>query len=380
MPDNSLSANEVKYYHRHLLLNEIGEQGQLKLKQSRVLVIGAGGLGVPAATYLAAAGVGKLGIVDFDSIDISNLHRQVLYTHDQIGKSKVNCAKQRLEEINPNIRIEVFETRLNEDNITSIFSGFDIIVDGTDNFTTRYLINDACIKLHKLNVHGSIFQFDGQLTVYGTSDGPCYRCLYPEPPPQGLVPTCSEGGVLGVLPGIIGTLQATETIKLILGLGTASIGKLLHYDALDMSVTPYDIEKNPACSLCSGVRQHITLLANSEYCQPSASQIVEINCRQLAKRINSQVTQQLIHIREENEVIFGDFENAHVTTLPNLETLISSLDPNIPTILICHMGLVSKVAASTLLRNGFDTTFSLKGGLKAWQFMREQLAKKERSL
>ena len=258
-PVAQLSRDEILRYSRHLIMPEVGMDGQLKLKQAKVLTIGAGGLGAPLGLYLAAAGVGKLGIVDFDVVDYTNLQRQVIHGTSDVGRAKLASAKDRIYEINPNVEVDTYETRLTSDNALQIFKGYDIIVDGTDNFPTRYLVNDACVLLGKPNVYGSIFRFEGQASVFYAQEGPCYRCLYPEPPPPGLVPSCAEGGVLGVLPGIIGCVQALETIKLILGKGEPLIGRLLVFDALAMSFRELKLRKNPDCPIC-GAHPTITRL------------------------------------------------------------------------------------------------------------------------
>ncbi len=245
-----LNNDEVRRYSRHLIMPEVGVEGQRKLKQARVLCVGAGGLGSPAALYLAAAGVGTLGLVDFDAVDFSNLQRQVLYSTDDVGRPKLQAASDRLRGLNPNVRIVTHETALNSGNALDIFRDYDLIVDGADNFPTRYLVNDACVLLGKPNVYGSIFRFDGQVSVFATKNGPCYRCLYPEPPPPGLVPSCAEGGVLGVLPGVVGTIQATEAIKLILGVGDPLIGRLLLFDALQMKFRTLKLRKDKECPVC----------------------------------------------------------------------------------------------------------------------------------
>ncbi len=246
----SLSNEEILRYSRHLIMPEVGMEGQLKLKNAKVLVIGTGGLGAPLGLYLAAAGVGRLGLVDFDVVDFTNLQRQIAFGTSDVGKSKAQAARARLADLNPDIQIEAFETQLTSANALELFKDFDIIVDGTDNFPTRYLVNDACILLGKPNVYGSIFRFEGQITVFGMPDGPCYRCLYPEPPPPGLVPSCAEGGVLGVLPGIVGSIQAMETIKLIIGRGDSLAGRLLLFDALGMKFRELKLRKNPNCPMC----------------------------------------------------------------------------------------------------------------------------------
>ena len=249
-PSAGLSKQEILRYSRHLIMPEVGMEGQLKLKKAKVLCIGTGGLGAPLGLYLAAAGVGRIGLVDFDTVDFTNLQRQVLFGTSDVGRPKITAAADRLRNLNPEIQIDAYETQLTSENALDLFKDYDIIVDGTDNFPTRYLVNDACVILGKPNVYGSIFRFEGQITVFGYPDGPCYRCLYPEPPPPGLVPSCAEGGVLGVLPGIVGTIQAAETLKLIIGKGQPLVGRLLLFDALAMKFRELKLRKNPECPVC----------------------------------------------------------------------------------------------------------------------------------
>src|SRR3954469_5985435 len=248
--DMTLSPQEVARYSRHLIMPEVGMEGQKRLKAASVLLIGAGGLGSPLALYLAAAGVGRIGLVDFDIVDFSNLQRQVIHGTADVGRPKLHSARDRIQAINPEVRLDLYETRLSSANALDLFRPYDVIIDGTDNFPTRYLVNDACVLLGKANVYGSIFRFDGQASVFYTPHGPCYRCLYPEPPPPGEVPSCAEGGVLGILPGVIGIIQATEAVKLILGAGEPLIGRLMHYDALRMSFREFKVRRNPNCPVC----------------------------------------------------------------------------------------------------------------------------------
>ncbi|MGH9736397.1 MAG: molybdopterin-synthase adenylyltransferase MoeB, partial [Candidatus Acidiferrales bacterium] len=262
----SLSNEEVLRYSRHLIMPEVGMEGQLKLKQAKVLCIGAGGLGAPLGLYLAAAGVGRLGLVDFDKVDLTNLQRQILFSNDDVGHPKIEAAADRLRGLNPDIQIDRHETRLTSENALDLFREYDIVVDGTDNFPTRYLVNDACVLAGKPNVYGSIFRFEGQVSVFGYEGGPCYRCLYPEPPPPGLVPSCAEGGVLGVLPGIVGALQAAEAIKLILGKGEPLVGRLLLFDALAMGFRELKLRKNPDCPVCGSHPTVKSLIDYAEFC------------------------------------------------------------------------------------------------------------------
>src|ERR1700720_3413909 len=265
-PAASLSNEEILRYRRHLIMPEVGMEGQLKLKNAKVLLIGTGGLGAPLGLYLAAAGVGKLGLVDFDVVDFTNLQRQVAFGTSDVGKFKSEAARERLSNLNPAIEVIAYETKLTSENALELFKDYDVIVDGTDNFPTRYLVNDACILLGKPNVYGSIFRFEGQVTVFGMPDGPCYRCLYPEPPPPGLVPSCAEGGVLGVLPGIVGSIQAMETIKLILGAGDSLAGRLLLFDALAMRFRELKLRKNPECPVCGEHRTITKLIDYQQFC------------------------------------------------------------------------------------------------------------------
>ncbi|MGH9592375.1 MAG: molybdopterin-synthase adenylyltransferase MoeB, partial [Bryobacteraceae bacterium] len=283
-----LSKEEILRYSRHLIMPEVGMDGQLKLKKSRVLMIGTGGLGAPLGLYLAAAGVGHLGLVDFDVVDFTNLQRQVTFTTEDVGKPKIEAAKARLSALNPAIDIVGYETRLTSANALELFRGYDLVVDGTDNFPTRYLVNDACVLAGKRNVYGSIFRFEGQVSVFGAPDGPCYRCLYPEPPPPGLVPSCAEGGVLGVLPGIVGAIQAIEAIKLILGSGDSLVGRLLLFDALAMRFRELKLKKNPDCPICGTHRTIQKLIDYEEFCgirgeeaPAAAAQVPEITPREL---------------------------------------------------------------------------------------------------
>src|SRR4249920_2043059 len=289
----TLSNEEILRYSRHLIMPEVGMEGQLKLKNAKVLLIGTGGLGAPLGLYLAAAGVGKLGLVDFDVVDFTNLQRQVTFGTSDVGKPKSQAAQARLSNLNPDIEVQAFETKLTSENALGLFKDFDIIVDGTDNFPTRYLVNDACILLGKPNVYGSIFRFEGQVTVFGMPDGPCYRCLYPEPPPPGLVPSCAEGGVLGVLPGIIGSLQAMETIKLLIGRGESLVGRLLLFDALGLKFRELKLRKNPNCPMCGSHRTITKLIDYFEFCgvrgeeEPEVDlHVPEITPRELKQRLD----------------------------------------------------------------------------------------------
>ena len=307
-PAVALSKEEVLRYSRHLIMPEVGMEGQLKLKQAKVLCVGAGGLGAPLGLYLAAAGVGRIGLIDFDTVDFTNLQRQVLFGTADVGKPKIAAAAARLRDLNPEIQIDSFETHLTSENALEIFKDYDLIVDGTDNFPTRYLVNDACVLLGKPNVYGSIFRFEGQITIFGFPGGPCYRCLYPEPPPPGLVPSCAEGGVLGVLPGIVGTIQAAETLKLILGKGEPLVGRLLLFDALGMRFRELKLRKNPECAVCGSHRTITQLIDYEQFCgirgeeapAPQTS-VPDITPRELKARLDRGDDLYILDVREPHE-------------------------------------------------------------------------------
>ena len=329
-PAASLSNEEILRYSRHLIMPEVGMEGQLKLKNAKVLLIGTGGLGAPLGLYLAAAGVGRLGLVDFDVVDFTNLQRQVTFGTSDVGKPKSEAARARLQNLNPDIQIQSFETQLTSANALELFKDFDVIVDGTDNFPTRYLVNDACILLRKPNVYGSIFRFEGQATVFGMSDGPCYRCLYPEPPPPGLVPSCAEGGVLGVLPGIVGSIQAMETIKLILGRGDHLRGRLLLFDALGMKFRELKLRKNPDCPMCGTHPTISKLIDYYEFCgvrgeeAPGPSVVVpEITPRELKARLDRGDDLFILDVREPHEYQICNLQG-HLLPLDRKSTRLNS--------------------------------------------------------
>jgi adenylyltransferase/sulfurtransferase len=372
MQDTQFSTDELSRYSRHLILPNVGMGGQKKLKQSSVLVIGAGGLGSPVALYLAAAGVGTIGIVDFDTVELSNLQRQILHSTKNVGKSKLDSARERIGEFNPNIVLKTFATQLTSENALEILKDFDVIVDGTDNFPTRYLTNDACVILKKPNIYGSIFRFEGQASVFYSTQGPCYRCLYPEPPPPELVPNCAEGGVLGVLPGIIGTIQANEAIKLILGIGEPLIGRLLLFDALKMQFREMRLKKNPDCPVC-GTKPTITALIDyDEFCgvkKPNAkgneSMIPEISVEELKKKMDGKEDFVLVDVRRPDESAFVSIGGTLIT-LNELPGKFSQLDPNKETIVYCRSGARSANATAFLMQNGFKNVKNLEGGILAW--------------
>jgi molybdopterin/thiamine biosynthesis adenylyltransferase/rhodanese-related sulfurtransferase len=368
----SLSNEEILRYSRHLIMPEVGMEGQLKLKQAKVLLIGTGGLGAPLGLYLAAAGVGHLGIVDFDVVDFTNLQRQVTFGTSDVGRAKIEAARERLANLNPAIEIQPFETKLTSENALELFKDFDIIVDGTDNFPTRYLVNDACILLGKPNVYGSIFRFEGQATVFGAPGGPCYRCLYPEPPPPGLVPSCAEGGVLGVLPGIVGSIQAMETIKLILGRGDSLAGRLLLFDALGMKFRELKLRKNPDCPICGENRTIHQLIDYYEFCgirgeeAPASSvQVPEITPRELKARLDRGDDLFILDVRELHEFQICNLKG-HLIPLGELPRRVHELDSSREIIAHCRSGKRSADAVDFLRKAGFRKILNLRGGILAW--------------
>jgi sulfur-carrier protein adenylyltransferase/sulfurtransferase len=375
LPD--LSQDEIKRYSRHLIMPEVGMDGQRALKASSVLCIGAGGLGSPAAMYLAAAGVGRIGIVDFDVVDFSNLQRQLLHATPDVGRSKLDSAKDRLHGLNPHIQIDTYETSLSSQNALGLFAPYDVILDGTDNFPTRYLVNDACVIAGKPNAYGSIFRFEGQASVFGTKEGPCYRCLYPEPPPPGLVPSCAEGGVLGVLPGIIGVIQATEAIKLMLGIGEPLIGRFLIYDALKMRFRELKLRKDPECPVC-GTNPTVTKLIDYEqFCglrpEPQAAQATgaivsdtEITPVELKKRLDSGDKLFILDVREPNEYQINRIPGSTLIPLGDLPRRYQELPSDVEIIAHCKMGGRSAKAQDFLKSVGITNVKNLKGGILEW--------------
>jgi adenylyltransferase/sulfurtransferase len=367
-----LSKEEILRYSRHLIMPEVGLDGQLKLRQAKVLLIGTGGLGAPLGLYLAAAGVGHLGLVDFDVVDFTNLQRQVTFSTSDVGKPKTEAAKARLSALNPAIEIEAFETRLTSENAFGLFRDFDIIVDGTDNFPTRYLVNDASVLLGKPNVYGSIFRFEGQATVFGYPGGPCYRCLYPEPPPPGLVPSCAEGGVLGVLPGIVGAIQAMETIKLILGTGEPLVGRLLLFDALSMRFRELKLHKNPACPVCGPNRTITKLIDYEEFCgirgeeAPAVTNgIPELTAREVKARLDHGEDLFILDVREPHEYQICNLQGKLIP-LGELPRRVHELDSSREMVVHCRSGKRSADAIQFLQKAGFKKLWNLKGGVLAW--------------
>ena len=368
----TLSKEEILRYSRHLIMPEVGMDGQLKLARAKVLMIGAGGLGAPLGLYLAAAGVGRLGIVDFDVVDLTNLQRQVTFSTSDVGRPKLDAAKDRLAGLNPKIQIDTYTTRLTSQNALELFRDYDIIVDGTDNFPTRYLVNDACVLLGKPNVYGSIFRFEGQATVFNYPGGPCYRCLYPEPPPPGLVPSCAEGGVLGVLPGIIGSIQAMETIKLILGTGQPLVGRLLLFDALAMKFRELRLRKNPACPVCGPNPTVRELIDYEEFCgirgeetPANTAGIPEITSRELKARLDRGDDLFILDVRETHEYQICNLQG-HLIPLGELTRRVHELDSSREIVAHCRSGKRSADAVQFLLQAGFRKIWNLKGGILAW--------------
>src|SRR5271167_3256552 len=360
LPD--LTSQEVARYSRHLIMPEVGLDGQKRLKAGRVLLVGAGGLGSPLGLYLAAAGVGRIGLVDFDVVDFSNLQRQVLHGTPDVGRLKLHSARDRLQAINPEVRIDLYETRLTSANALDICKPYDIIIDGTDNFPTRYLVNDACVLLKKPNVYGSIFRFDGQASVFWPPHGPCYRCLYPEPPPPGEVPSCAEGGVLGILPGLIGCIQATEAVKLLLGNGTPLVGRLLLYDALQMSFREFKVRRNTECPMCGDQPTIKALIDYDQFCgvrgqeapAPAAvDQSGEITVEELERRLKKGDKVFILDVRNPEEYQICKIAGSTLLPLPALPQRFGELDKNREMIVHCKSGMRSAKAIQFLKQQGF---------------------------
>jgi molybdopterin/thiamine biosynthesis adenylyltransferase/rhodanese-related sulfurtransferase len=367
----TLSNDEILRYSRHLIMPEVGMEGQLKLKAARVLCIGAGGLGSPLALYLGAAGVGTLGLVDFDVVDYTNLQRQIIHSTADVGRKKLDSAADKLKAINPLINLRTFDTRLSSDNALELFRDFDIIADGTDNFPTRYLVNDACVLTGKPNVYGSIFRFEGQASVFATEEGPCYRCLYPEPPPPGLVPSCAEGGVLGILPGLVGVIQATEVIKLILGKGEPLIGRLLLVDALAMKFRELKLRKNPHCPACGTHRTITKLIDYNEFCgirgeeAPVDTGVPEIQVEELKRRMDAGEDVFVLDVREPHEYQICNI-GGHLIPLGDLPNRVHELDSSREIVAHCRSGTRSAKAVNFLRQSGFRKVHNLSGGILAW--------------
>jgi adenylyltransferase/sulfurtransferase len=371
MGDAPLRPDQFERYRRHLTLPEVGLEGQRALLSARVLLVGAGGLGCPLAQYLAAAGVGTLGLVDFDVVDASNLHRQVLYTTADVGRPKIEVAAERVEAMNPDVSVEGHRLQLSSENALEILAEYDIVVDGTDNFPTRYLTNDACVLLGKPNVHGSIYRFDGQATVFDARHGPCYRCLYPEPPPPGAVPSCAEGGVLGVLPGLVALIQATESVKLVTGIGEPLYGRLLQYDALRMEFNEFRVKKDPACPVC-GTQPTVTALIDYEgFCGvPTAEETPygELSAAELHARRARGDEHLLLDVRGQDEYDTARIDGSTLLPLGELEARLEELAAwrGRPVVVHCHHGGRSAKACNILVKSGFQQVENLVGGIEAW--------------
>lgn len=372
LPD--LSNEEIHRYSRHLLIPDVGLEGQKKLKAASVLVVGTGGLGSPVLLYLAAAGVGRIGIVDYDTVDFTNLQRQVIHGESRLGDLKTDSARDRMLDINPEIQVDVYNDSLTSENAFEIAGPYDLIVDGTDNFPTRYLINDLSVLTGKPNVYGSIFRFDGQASVFNADGGPCYRCIFPEPPPPGLVPSCAEGGVLGVLPGTIGSIQATEALKLILGIGENLSGKLLLYDALDASFEFVNLEKNPDCKVCSDHPEVTELIDYEAFCgmpahdheEGTAGEKWDITASQLEEKLKNGEDIKLIDVREPHEQEISNIEGSELIPMGEVASRMSELDTADEIVLYCKSGTRSTRALEILASAGFRKVKNLKGGINAW--------------
>jgi molybdopterin/thiamine biosynthesis adenylyltransferase/rhodanese-related sulfurtransferase len=367
----TLNNDEILRYSRHLIMPEVGMEGQQKLKAARVLCIGAGGLGSPLALYLAAAGVGTLGIVDFDVVDFTNLQRQIIHSTADVGRKKLDSAAEKLQAINPFVNVKKIETRLSSENALELFREFDIVADGTDNFPTRYLVNDACVLTGKPNVYGSIFRFEGQASVFATEEGPCYRCLYPEPPPPGLVPSCAEGGVLGILPGLVGVMQATEVIKLILGAGEPLIGRLLLIDALGMKFRELKLRKNPDCPACGKHPTITKLIDYNEFCGIRGEEkavetgIPEMQVEELKRRLDAGENLFVLDVREPHEYQICNI-GGHLIPLGDLPKRVNELDSSREIVAHCRSGVRSAKAVGFLQQAGFKKVHNLAGGILAW--------------
>jgi len=369
------TPDQLIRYSRHFILPEIGEEGQRKLLDSKVLLIGTGGLGSPLGMYLSAAGVGTLGLVDFDVVDLSNLQRQIIHTNDEVGKSKVNSAEKRIKAMNPHAKVVKYETKITSENAMDIIKDYDVVVDGTDNFPTRYLTNDACFFLKKPNIYGSIFRFDGLTTVFKADEGPCYRCLYPEPPPPGMVPSCAEGGVLGILPGVIGLIQATEAIKQIVGIGRSLVGRLIVYDALQMSFRELKLKKDPNCPVCGKNPTIKELIDYDQFCGIGRGDtgsvdigIEDISAKELKNKLDQKEKFVLIDVREPFENKIAKIEGAKLIPLGKILQNPQELEPfkDEEIVAICHFGSRSRRALEVLKSKGFNNLKNLAGGIDAW--------------
>jgi len=377
----SLSHEEVQRYSRHLIMSEVGMAGQKKLKAASILLVGAGGLGSPVAMYLAAAGIGRLGLVDYDVVDYTNLQRQIIHGTSDVGRPKLESARERIIDINPHVQVDGYDVPLTSANAMAILEPYDIVIDGTDNFPTRYLTNDACVLLGKPNIYGSIFRFEGQASVFYAKEGPCYRCLFPEPPPPGLVPSCAEGGVLGVLPGTIGAIQATEAIKLIIGQGEPLIGRLLLYDALGMTFDEVFLQKNPNCPVCGPNPTITELIDYEQFCGMPAhdrslyvtavendTEVSQITPLQLKKRLDAGEDLQILDVRDPHEWEISNLENLGAFLAPQNEILehLSELDKTRDIVVMCRSGARSADVIRELQNYGFTRLLNLDGGINEW--------------
>lgn len=369
-----LSKEEIRRYSRHLLIPDVGLEGQRKIKGASILVVGSGGLGSPVLLYLAAAGVGRIGIVDYDTVDFTNLQRQVIHGESRLGDLKIKSARDRILDINSEITVDLYPEPLTSENAFDIAEPYEIIIDCSDNFPTRYLVNDLCVLTGKPNVYGSIFRFDGQASVFNADGGPCYRCIFPKPPPPELVPSCAEGGVLGVLPGTIGTIQATEALKLVLGIGTSLSGKLLLYDALDMSFETVKLKVNPDCKVCSDHPEITELIDYEEFCgvpahedeEGSAGEKWDITATELERKLENDEDLHLIDVREPHEREISDIEGSECIPMGELASRMSKLDSAEEIVLFCKSGTRSSRALGILTGAGFRKVKNLKGGINAW--------------
>jgi molybdopterin/thiamine biosynthesis adenylyltransferase/rhodanese-related sulfurtransferase len=363
----NLSDEERVRYSRHLMMPEVGSGGQARLKTARVLCIGAGGLGSPAALYLAAAGVGKIGLVDFDDVDLSNLQRQLLHGTKDVGRKKLQSARDRLHDLNPNVQVELHDCRFSSENAVELVAQYDIVVDGCDNFPTRYLSNDVCVWARKPNVYGSVFRFEGQSTVFAPHlDGPCYRCLFPEPPAPGTVPNCAEAGVLGVLPGIIGMVQAIETVKLILDAGEPLVGRLLHFDALKMKFREFNLRRDPQCPVCGETPTISEPIDYEQFCGVATADVPVISVQELKRKLDAREPIQLLDVREPFESEIAQLDQAQLIPLRDLPQRVDELDRDAYTVVHCHTGMRSAQAVQLLRGAGFTNVFNLEGGIDAW--------------
>jgi molybdopterin/thiamine biosynthesis adenylyltransferase/rhodanese-related sulfurtransferase/molybdopterin converting factor small subunit len=370
----SLSKDEILRYSRHLIMPEVGMEGQLKLKNASVLLVGTGGLGAPLGLYLAAAGIGRIGLVDFDVVDYTNLQRQVIHGTKDVGRKKLDSAADRMHDINPHVQLDKYEVALTSENALQIAAGYDMIIDGTDNFPTRYLVNDTCVLLKKPNVYGSIFRFEGQATVFAYPGGPCYRCLYPEPPPPGLVPSCAEGGVLGILPGLIGVVQATEAVKLILGVGEPLVGRLMLYDALSMKIRELKLRRNPECPVCGDHPTITELIDYQQFCgvpiqEPApapGTNETEIDPIDVKRKMEHGERFLLLDVREPHEYLICNIPGAKLIPLGELPKRVNELDTATEIVVYCKSGVRSGKASDFLRQAGFRKVKNMRGGILAW--------------